>query len=91
MFKRLAYKNVPANFQKLVDELRQNGDCVVFEDEQHRPIACLTPLPDATTTDNEHEDWLRVSKSGLENAYGDDEPVYSLNLIREPNLEYEGR
>ena len=43
-------------------------------------------------SDAKHESWLRLSNQGLENAYGTDEDEYSLDLIREANLEYdEGR
>jgi hypothetical protein len=90
MFKRLSHRDIPTDFQKLVADLRQHGDCVVFEDEKHRPIACLTPLPEADTSDDERQAWVRVSQSGLAEAY-DDEPEYSLDLIKEPNPEYEGR
>jgi len=39
----------------------------------------------------DREDWLRLSALGLEEAYGEDEPEYSLDLIKKPNPEYEGR
>ena len=41
--------------------------------------------------DDEREEWTRFSLSNLERAYGDDEPEYSLDLIKEPNPKYEGR
>ena len=39
----------------------------------------------------EREDWTRFSLANLERAYGDDEPEYSLDLIKEANPKYEGR
>lgn len=39
----------------------------------------------------EREDWMRFSLANLERAYGDDEPEYSLDLIKEANPKYEGR
>ena len=39
----------------------------------------------------EREDWTRLSLESLARAYGDDEPDYSLDLIKEMNPEYEGR
>ena len=39
----------------------------------------------------EHEDWLRIARSALEGAYSSDEPTYSLDMIKEPNPNYEGR
>jgi hypothetical protein len=41
--------------------------------------------------DNVNEDWVNLSIKGLEYAYGADEETYSLELIKEPNPEYEGR
>ena len=39
----------------------------------------------------EREDWSRLSLESLARAYSDDEPDYSLDLIKEANPEYEGR
>ncbi len=41
--------------------------------------------------DAEREDWIRLSLANLERAYGEDEPEYSLDLIKEANPKYEGR
>ncbi len=41
--------------------------------------------------DTEREDWIRLSLANLERAYGEDEPEYSLDLIKEANPKYEGR
>jgi len=41
--------------------------------------------------DGEHEDWMRLSQRALENAYGENEPEYSLDVIKEPNPDYERR
>ncbi|MGH9763202.1 MAG: hypothetical protein ACREDR_35235 [Blastocatellia bacterium] len=49
----------------------------------------VTVLP--KTLDEEGEDWVKLSLESLERAYGDDEPEYSSDLIKEANLEYEGR
>ncbi|RLT41496.1 MAG: hypothetical protein DWI57_06900 [Chloroflexi bacterium] len=38
----------------------------------------------------EREDWLALSAAGLAEAYGDDEPVYTLAHIKEWNPEYAG-
>ena len=40
---------------------------------------------------DEREDWTRFSLENLERAYGDDEPEYSLDLIKEANPKYERR
>jgi len=39
----------------------------------------------------ERNDWVNFSLANLERAYGDDEPEYSLDLIKEENAEYEGK
>ncbi|MDT5120855.1 MAG: hypothetical protein QOC96_337 [Acidobacteriota bacterium] len=49
----------------------------------------ITVLPE--TLEEERDDWARLSLESLERAYGDDEPEYSLDLIKEANPEYEGR
>jgi hypothetical protein len=49
----------------------------------------ITVLP--KSSDEEREDWARLSLENLARAYGDDEPEYSLDLIKEANPEYEGR
>jgi predicted RNase H-like HicB family nuclease len=41
------------------------------------------------TVDDEHKDWQRISQSSLDRAYSSDEPMYSLDAIKEPNPDYE--
>ncbi len=41
--------------------------------------------------DIEHENWLNLAQQTLNNAYGDDEPEYSLDSIKEVNPYYEAR
>jgi len=48
-----------------------------------------------TTVTKDHEEqerqlWYLLSSSSLERAFGDDEPEYSLDLIKHPNPNYEG-
>lgn len=38
---------------------------------------------------SEHEDWYRLSATGLERAYGEDEPEYTADLVKEPNPDCE--
>ena len=49
----------------------------------------VTILP--PETDVERDDWLRLSTQGLEAAYGNDEPEYSLAHLKEANPEYDRR
>ncbi len=50
------------------------------------------------TPDNEQKsdvdfrsDWYALSALGLARAYGDDEPEYDLNMLKEKNPNYEAR
>ncbi len=50
----------------------------------------ITILPELEP-DNEHEAWLHLSGQRLEDAYGENEPAYSRDLLKEVNPDYEGR
>jgi hypothetical protein len=50
----------------------------------------ITVLPNRRST-GEREEWLFVSGTGLAQAYGNNEPEYSLEMIKEANPEYERR
>ena len=65
-------------------------------DGQHihldRPIALeanaklqVVILPDS---DEVRDDWTKVSAAGLSHAYGDSEPEYTLDMIKEPNPDF---
>jgi len=41
--------------------------------------------------DEERDEWRCLFLANLERAYGNDEPEYSLDLIKEANPKYEGR
>lgn len=49
----------------------------------------VTVLP--SEADVESDDWLRLSAQGLDTAYGNDEPEYSLADLKEANPEYDRR
>lgn len=48
----------------------------------------VTVLPHAI--DDERGDWERLALESLERAYGDAEPEYSLDCLKERNPDYEG-
>ena len=50
----------------------------------------VTVLPQQEA-DNEHEEWLSLSGKKLEDAYGEKEPEYSSDLLKEINPDYEAR
>lgn len=74
--------SIPAHFdgqQILLDEpceLEPNARLIV------------TVLPNH---DSERESWLGLSANRLQQAYGNGEEEYSLELIKNPNPDYEGR
>ncbi len=68
-------------------------------DETHLELAEPVDLPagrklvvsivDTEEDDDERQQWLAASEAGLQDAYSDSEPEYSLDQIREPNSEYD--
>jgi hypothetical protein len=65
---------------------------ILDEPYELEPITRLivTVLPEKKLSD-EREAWLHFSRRRLENAYGKDEPEYTLDMIRRPNPDYESR
>ena len=59
-----------------------------FDLEPNTPLI-ITVLP-KQLADDEWLSWLSLSQSGLAKAYGENEPEYSMNMIKEKNPEYEG-
>ena len=51
----------------------------------------IEDLDRVPASDDEHEAWLNLSIRGLGEAYGEDEPEYSADLIKEVNPHYAGR
>ena len=53
-------------------------------------IITILPIAKNIEAKNEkNDDWMSLAMEGLERAYGENEPEYSLNLIIEPNPNYE--
>jgi hypothetical protein len=40
---------------------------------------------------DEHASWNQLSQSNLNSAYSESEPEYYLQMVKEPNADYEGR
>lgn len=59
-----------------------------FKLEPDTPLTVIVGGRDEDS--QEREVWLRLSAEGLERAYAEDEPEYSLDLIKQPNPAYEG-
>lgn len=67
-----------------------DGEQILLDDEYElRPNTNLL-ITVLREPDAEEEAWLRLSMQRLEAAYGESEPEYSFNLIKEPNPNYEG-
>ncbi len=67
---------------------------VVFDGDVFRPVKPVNLKPNTRmeiTITDEREDWLDFSAAQFENGFGDDEPEYSLDSVKEINPEYEGR
>jgi hypothetical protein len=39
----------------------------------------------------DESEWYKLSQNKLAHAYSENEPEYSINLVKEPNTDYEGR
>lgn len=49
----------------------------------------VVSILEAEQNHDERDQWLAASETGLQAAYSDSEPEYSLDQIREPNPEYD--
>jgi hypothetical protein len=49
-------------------------------------LVSLAPLIE----DTERQEWLSASLSGLNAAYSDDEPEYSISMVKARNPDYKG-
>lgn len=65
-----------------------DGRRVVLPPEGNFPAGPVIVIFEVTDSDKEREDWQQLSVAGLARAYGENEPDYSLKLIRETNPEY---
>jgi hypothetical protein len=48
----------------------------------------LVSLLEGDKDNPEDQDWLAMGAEGLQAAYGDSEPEYTIEMVREPNPEY---
>ena len=55
-----------------------------------QPNTPLTVVIYPEQDDEERADWARFGLQNLARAYGEDEPEYTLDMIKEWNPEYEG-
>ncbi len=68
-----------------------DGDRILIDEPYELELdteLLITVLP--KVSDEEREDWVRLSLESLARAYSDDEPEYSQDSIKEANPEYVG-
>ena len=63
----------------------------LFKDKQIRVIITDENSNEASENKDEDRELVDLSKKSLARAYSKKEPEYKLNMIKEPNPEYEGR
>lgn len=63
----------------------------LFKNKQIRVIITDEDSADLSESNDEYKEWINLSKNSFAKAYSDDEPEYNLNMIKEPNPDYEGR
>lgn len=68
------------------ERIRLDEPCVL---EPDTPLLVIV-LPKQHDA-NDHADWLQLSQQAFANAYGADEPEYSLDAITAPNPDYARR
>ena len=86
----MSYLAIPAHF----DGLQIRLDEPVNIKPGAKLIITILPKPqESYETHGNHteDDWTQLAMAGLENAYGENEPEYSLDLIIEANSDYERR
>ena len=77
-------KTIRAHFDG--EQIRLDEPCQLAPDTQLLIVVVPSQSPDG-----EYEDWMLLSRQGIENAYGEQEPEYSLGTIKESNPDYAGR
>jgi hypothetical protein len=75
----------------LIEVLEERGDLVREALEDAVEDYALSRAIEEATRSDEQSDMAFLSEGALAEAYGPDEPEYSLDLIKEPNPEYERR
>ena len=80
----MSLKTIRAHFDG--EQIRLDEPCQLAPDTKLLIVVVPSQPPDG-----KHEDWMLLSRQGLENAYGEQDPEYSLDAIKESNPDYAGR
>lgn len=84
MKRSMSVKTIRAHYDG--KQIRLDEPCQLAPDTQ----LLIVVVPNRSS-DGESEDWTLLSRQGIESAYGEQEPEYSLDAIRESNPDYAGR
>ncbi len=70
-----------------------DGDRIVLDEpfEMELDTELIVTVLMKEQIDSEREDWANLAMESLARAYGDDEPEYTPDMIKEPNPKYERR
>jgi hypothetical protein len=72
-----------------------DGERIRLEEDYPLPLNArllVTVLSESADEEKTFRDfWRQIGAQSLAGAYGPDEPEYTLDMVREPNPEYEGR
>ena len=70
-----------------------DGKQIVLDEpyELKRDTRLIITVLSENKVSDEREAWLHFSRKGLENAYGEDEPEYTLDMIRRQHPYYKRR
>ena len=72
-----------------------DGQQIRLEDDYPLPKNArllVTVLPASIESEDDfRQNWYRFSAESLARAYGPDEPEYTLEMLKDPNPQYEGR
>jgi hypothetical protein len=61
----------------------------LFKNKQIKIIITDEDYSELPESKDETKEWVDLSKKSLAGAYSEEEPEYTLNMIKEPNPEYE--
>jgi hypothetical protein len=84
MKRSMSLKTIRAHYDG--EQIRLDEPCQLAPDTK-----LLVVVVPSQPADGESEDWTLLSLQGLNAAYGEQEPEYSLGAIKEPNPDYAGR
>jgi prevent-host-death family protein len=65
----------------------EKGEPVIIA-RGRKPVARLLPMEENNGAEAEYESWRLAGSQNLARAYGPDEPVYTPEMIIEPNPHY---